>query len=37
MSDKMNELIDEGIYVTYAEAIRHALELLLNDTKLNKI
>jgi Arc/MetJ-type ribon-helix-helix transcriptional regulator len=30
-SDKLDELINEKIYVTYADAIRHGIERLLNE------
>jgi len=29
MSRKLDDLVDEGVYMTYADALRHALNLLL--------
>lgn len=33
MSKKLDNLIEDGHYVTYADAIRHALDLLVKETK----
>jgi Arc/MetJ-type ribon-helix-helix transcriptional regulator len=32
MSKKIDEMIDEGVYMSYADAIRHALDLIIKQS-----